>query len=445
MASDLLSIAVSGAKTARAALDVTAQNIANASSEGYVRRSVELSEVASPTAMGQIGDVSLSGVRLNRVVRNADFFRLAEVRRTTSDVSRANAELSGLENIEASLENTKIYSAITGFEASLEALASDPTNPSLRSSALENARTLARSFNLAAGALDAVREGLQFDAAASVNDVNVYAEELARINLRLARAQNGSSDQSSLLDQRDLMLQKLSEHADITVTIASNYTVEVRLGSGGAVPLVQGGNAAQLASTTAPDGTLSFSVGGSPVTLSGGDLAGTAQALVHVRDSSIALDAIAAELVTTVNSIQTGGTALDGSAGQPMFSGASASDIAVTLASASGIATAPAGAPAGSRDATNLTALRTALSANGIASDTNNLLFDISSKVSGRSTTRDALVTIAASAKLALASQAGVDLDQEAVNLVRYQQAFQASGRAMQIATELFDTILGIG
>ncbi|MFA7595734.1 MAG: flagellar hook-associated protein FlgK [Novosphingobium sp.] len=445
MASDLLSIAASGAKTARAALEITSQNIANASSQGYVRRSVELSEVASPTAMGQIGDVSLSGVRLNRVVRNADLFRLAEVRRTTSDVSRANAELSGLENIEASLENTKVYTTIIDFEASLEALTSDPTNLSLRSSALERAQTLARSFNLAAGALDSVRDGLQFNAAASVNDVNVYAEELARINLRLARAQNGSSDQSSLLDQRDLMLQKLSEHADISVTIASDYTVEIRLGSGGAVPLVQGGTAAQLASTTAADGTLSFSVGGSPVTLSGGDLAGAAQALVHVRDTHAALDGIAAELVTTVNSIQTGGTALDGSAGQPMFSGSGASDIAVTLASASGIATAPAGAPAGSRDAANLTALRTALSTNDIAGDTNNLLFDISSKVFGRTTTRDALVTIAASAKIALSSQAGVDLDQEAVNLVRYQQAFQASGRAMQVATELFDTILGIG
>ena len=57
---------------------------------------------------------------------------------------------------------------------------------------------------------------LQFDANSSVGDVNVYSQELARINLRLARAQNGSTDQSALLDQRDLMLQKLSEHADIS-------------------------------------------------------------------------------------------------------------------------------------------------------------------------------------------------------------------------------------
>jgi hypothetical protein len=63
MASDLLSIAKSGARAARVALDVTAQNIANASSEGYVRRTVRLEEVSAAGGIGRIGDVSLSGVR----------------------------------------------------------------------------------------------------------------------------------------------------------------------------------------------------------------------------------------------------------------------------------------------------------------------------------------------------------------------------------------------
>ena len=62
----------------------------------------------------------------------------------------------------------------------------------------------------------------------------------------------------------------------------------------------------------------------------------------------------------------------------------------------------------------------------------------------GRTITRDALTSIASSAKVALAAQAGVDLDNEAVNLVRYQQAFQASGRVMQVATDIFDTLLNI-
>ena len=444
MASDLLSIASSGAKAARAALDVTAQNIANASTEGYVRRSARMEEVAPASAFGQNGNISLSGVRLAGVTRNVDGFRLAEMRRTTSDLSRADAELGGLENIQASLENARMYDAIVDFEASLEGLTADPTNLSLRASVLESAQTLARSFNVASNSLQAASDSLHFDAAGSIDEVNGYAQELARINLRLSRAQNGSTDQSSLLDQRDLMLQKLSEHGDISVTVASDYTVEVRFGSGGATPLVQGGTAATLASTTAADGTLSFTVGGSPVTLSGGELAGQAQALVHLRDYKANLDTVANAIMSTVNGVQTGGAALDGSAGAALFSGTGAADMAVTLTDPAQLATAPAGSVANSRDAANLTALRNAMSSNDLAGSMNSLIFGVSSKVSGLTTTRDALETIASSASIALQSQAGVDLDHEAVNLIRFQQAFQASGRAMQVASDIFDTLLGI-
>ncbi len=444
MASDLLTIAASGAKAARAALDVTAQNIANASSDGYVRRTAHLSEVAYPSASGQPGGTSLSGVRLAGVERNADLFRLAEVRRTTSDSTRANTELSGLENIQASIENARIFETLVDFEGELEGLTTDPTDLSLRASVLESAQTLARSFNVASVSLDAVGDSLHFDAAASVSEVNLYAGELAQINLRLVRAQNGSSDQSALLDQRDLMLQKLSQRADISVSIASDQTVEVRLGSGGSVPLVQGGTASPLTSTVAADGTLAFAVGGSAVTLSGGDLAGRAQALVHLRDYREDLNSVAANVISIVNAVQTGGAALDGTAGQAFFSGTGADDIAVALTSPGGIATTHAGAGAGSRDPANLSTLRTALSSNKVAEQLNSVIFAVSSKVSGLTTTRDALDTIASSASIALQSQAGVDLDQEAVNLIRFQQAFQASGRAMQVATDIFDTLLSI-
>ncbi len=442
MASDLLSIATTGAKVARTALDVTAQNIANASSEGYVRRSVRIAELTAPSVRGETGGVSLSGARLDSVVRNADLFRLAEARRTTSDASRADAELTGLENIQAAIENARVYDMIVDFEGSLERLTADPTDLPLRASVLENAQTLARGFNVAAASLNAAGESLHFDASASVDEVNLYAQELARINLRLSRAQNGSTDQSSLLDRRDLMLQKLSEHADIHVTVASDSTVEVALGAGGAVPLVSGGTAAQLASTTAADNTLSFTVGGAAVTLSGGELAGRQQALVHLRDYSDRLNAVAAELISVVNTVQTGGAALDGSAGQALFSGASAADIAVVFTDPTGLATAPAGAVANSRNASNLEALRSALSSNRVAEDMNAVLFSVSSTVSGLSTTRDALNAIKSSASIALQTQAGVDLDNEAVNLIRFQQAFQASSRAMQVASDIFDTLL---
>ena len=127
-----------------------------------------------------------------------------------------------------------------------------------------------------------------------------------------------------------------------------------------------------------------------------------------------------------------------------MFSGTGAADMVLAFEDGALIATAPAGAGANSRDASNLAAMRNALGLSDPAGSMDGLLFDISSTVAGRSVTRDALESIAGSARITLQAQAGVDLDEEAVNLIRFQQAFEASGRVMQVANDLFDTLLGI-
>jgi flagellar hook-associated protein 1 FlgK len=309
---------------------------------------------------------------------------------------------------------------------------------------IEDARTMARTFNIAATALTAVGDSLRFEAADGVNQVNLLAGELSRVNLRLARAADASSDQTALLDQRDSLLQQLSEFVDVSATIAADQTVEVRLGGAAGPQLVTGGTVAAFAMATAVDGTISFTLGGNPVTPAAGSLTGKAQALTKLADIRTDLDTIATDLIATVNTVQANGVALDGTAGQAMLSGTGAADIALAFDDGSLIATAPAGAGANSRDPANLDALRAALGTSDPTGAMDALLFDISSTVSGRSVTRDALVSIAGSARVALQAQAGVDLDHEAVNLIRFQQAFQASGRVMQVATELFDTLLGI-
>ena len=447
MASDLLSIGRSGAQAARIALDVTAQNIANASSEGYVRRSTRLEEVSSSGGYGRIGDVSLSGVRLDSVVRNADLFRQSEVRRTGADAARASAEVAGLENIEAAVEQSNVFPSIVAFEGSLQQLAADPVDPSLRAAVIEDARTMTRTFNIAATSLDAVGTGLRFEATDGVEQVGLLAGELSRVNLRLARAADASSDQTALLDQRDNLLEKLSGYVDVSTTIAADHTVEVRLGGPTGDKLVEGGTAHAFAMSAASDGTISFTLDGNAASPAAGSLAGKAQALVKLRDVHDRLDAVAKSVLDTVNAAQAGGITLGGAPGQPLFSG-SATNVAATLALAQedgrGIATAPPTGGANSRDPANLSALRTALATADPAGDMDALIFDISGAVAGRSVTRDALGTIADTARIALEAQSGVDLDQEAVNLVHFQQAFQASGRVMQVASDLFDTLLAI-
>lgn len=444
MASNLISIAKSGARSARQALDITANNIANASSQGYVRRSARLNEVVSTGGMAAVGNLSLSGVRLNAVVRNADAFRQSEVRRTGSDLARAEAELSGLSNMESALEQSGLYESVVDFEAALNQLASDPVDRSLRAAALEAARGMASTFNLADAALTATGEGVVFEANADVAQVNMLTGELATINAKLARAGSGSGDQAALLDRRDLLLGELSGKIGVQTEIAPDQTVRIRLGDASGPLLLNGDSAEPLSMTSVADGTLSFDVGGSAVVPASGSLAGHAQALDELAEVRLRLDALAIGVVNAANAAQADGAALDASAGIAMFSGASAGAMALAFSDGSLIATAPAGSAANSRDTSNLVALSAALTSGGVAATLDGLLFDLSAMVSGRVLTRDTLATLSATANSALQLQAGVDLDEEAVNLVRFQQAFQASGRVMQVASDIFDTILGI-
>ncbi|MDE2405406.1 MAG: flagellar hook-associated protein FlgK [Sphingomonadales bacterium] len=444
MSSDLLQIASSGARAARAALDVTAQNIANAGTEGYVRRTMTVAEMAGSNFASSIGDVSLFGAGPAQIKRNADVFRQAETRRTASDAARADAQVTGLENLSNAVEQSNVFPAITAFESSLQQLASNPNDPSLRASAMEAARTMSQSFNIAGTSLDAVGQQLQFEATDGVNQVNQLAQNLASLNNKIATDTDPAMNQSVLLDQRDAILQKLASFGDVTTTIAIDNTVKVQMGGASGPVLVQGGNANALAMTTAANGTISFTLGGAPLTLGGGALAGKAQALTTYANAVSRLDGIASALATAANTTQAGGVALDGTAGVAMFSGTTAKTLTMVLSSGSQIATAPAGAGANSRNSANLTALQTALNNAGVSSGTDSLLFDLSASVQGATTTRDALDAIAANAKTAMEASSGVNLDDEAANLLRFQQAFQASGKVIQVASTLFDTLLNI-
>ncbi|MFM5930271.1 MAG: flagellar hook-associated protein FlgK [Novosphingobium sp.] len=444
MASDLLSIGLSGARAARIGLDVTAHNIANAGTAGYVRRSISLSEVSASGIMGRGEDVSLSGVRLASINRNADMFRQAEVRRTGADAARAKTEVSGLENINAAIEQSRVFPSMVEFEGALQRLASDPTDPSLRSGVIEAARTLAGTFNIAANGLEGVADGLHFEAGAAVADVNTLAGELARVNLRLSRASDASSDQSTLLDQRDTLLEKISKLGTIATSFAADGQVEVRLGGNSGPLLVQGGTASPLTMATDGDGLITFAVNATPVTLAGGSLAGQALSLAKLDEVRDRLNTIADSVMGTVNAAQANGAALDGSGGVPMFTGSGAAGFTLAFTDGAKIATAPAGSPAGSRDPGNLDALRSALATADPSGELDGLIFDISSTVSSRRITQGALDTIAGNARIALESQAGVNLDEEAANLVRFQQAFQASSKAMQVAGTIFDTLMGL-
>ncbi|MXP27616.1 flagellar hook-associated protein FlgK [Porphyrobacter algicida] len=445
MASDLLTIGASGARAARSALDVTAQNIANANTEGYVRRSVSLEEVAGAGSAWRQQDLTLAGVRVAGVDRNVDLFRQSEVRRTSGDASRASAELQGLENIESAVEQARPYEAVVGFEAALRQLASDPLSSDLRAAAIGAAQSMAGAFNLASSSLGAVGAGATFSANAGVEDINSFATQIARINRNIARTGAGSSERATLLDQRDNLLGQMADTADVSISFKGDGQVAVRMGGASGPALVDGINTGTLNMSVQADGTLAFDVDGTAVTIASGELAGHASTLTAVNDARTQLDASANGIAAIVNSSQAAGVDRAGNSGQPLFSGTGAAGLTVATTDGAALATAPAGSGAQSLDGGNLSALIGALDSGGVASGLSNSIYQLSQRASDQQMTSDALGAIASGAKIALDQQSGVDLDQEAANLVRFQQAFQASARSMQAASDIFDTLLGVG
>ncbi|MFN4112560.1 MAG: flagellar hook-associated protein FlgK [Sphingomonadaceae bacterium] len=445
MSGNLLQIGQSGAMAARAALELTGQNIANAGNADYARRSLALADLTPTGAVAFTqGFTAGSGVRIDRVARSEATLLFAQARQSGSDLARASAELEGLREAERAVEQAGIYPALVEFEAALGALRSDPLSPSLRAAVLERGRVLADSVRLGDRGLASAMENTRFASQAGVASLNTDAGELARLNDALLRAREGTSGHAALLDRRDALLGRMAQSARITVEHGQRGTVNVRLGDGSGPYLVSGTSATPFDAVPQPDGTLAFTLGGAPVTMASGALAGQAQALAAQRDARGELDALAVQLVTQVNAAQASGVTPAGAPGQPFFAGTAARDLAVVLVDGSGLATAPAGAGPQSRSTANLDALRGVLGNGGPTAAADALLSRLSQSVAGRAVSRDVMATVAESANAALFRETAVDLDAEAANLLRFQQAFQASGRVIQTAAEIFDTILGI-
>ena len=144
-----------------------------------------------------------------------------------------------------------------------------------------------------------------------------------------------------------------------------------------------------------------------------------------------------------MNRIQQEGDDLAGNPGQPMFAvGATPTDI--TLAIEDGNAIAAASRGGGPRDASNLFALADSRSADGFENRINQQVSDNAARLNQRQMIADTQNVIRDGAITARAGVSGVNLDAEAVDLLRFQQAYQASSRVIQVARETFQSLLDV-
>lgn len=442
--SDMLSIGASGVRAYQTALTTTSENIANAGTAGYARRTAGVREVAVPS--GGLGAVPNGmGVRVDGVTRVADQLRSAEVRAAGSDLARSEAGVVWLDRIESSLTNNKLDERLTAFFNAATALGADPAASAPRATMLQAAASLANSFAGTGAALDSALADLDATADGAAVQLNTLTASLARVNSGLGRASPGTSSQAALLDERDRLLESLSALTDLSVQLDAAGRASVKAGAGGPL-LVHGDQAAVTTYARNTGGAVSFAVygldGTHALTPSGGALAGIAEGAARIADARDSLDALAVSFMDGVNAVQAGGADLDGNPGAAMFEGDSATTMKLTLTDPRGIAAAATGA--GPRDNGNLTALATLRKDGGFERDLTTLTTGNASALTARRDVAQVQSTIRANAAAARDAVSGVNVDEEAVDLIRFQQAYQASSRVIQVARETLDTLFNI-
>jgi flagellar hook-associated protein 1 FlgK len=444
--SDLLSIGASGVRAYQSALTTVSENIANTGVDGYSRRQVRLSEVQVTGGLASGARANGMGVVAAGIMRAGDVYADEAVRSSTSDVSRTAGGAKWLDRIEGALTGDKLPERLSGFFGSSRALGAEPASSGLRTGMLGAAEGAAVAFAATGRALDQVAADLDAVAEQSAQDLTQLAGTLAKINLGLGRTQRSTAAAAQLADQRDQVLEKMSGLIDLKASLDADGRATVRLGGRNGPVLVDPARSGQITYARAGGAvalTLSFAGEGGLIIPQGGELAGIADAAARLNDTRGQLNAVATRFAASVNKVQADGDDLNGAAGRPLFAtGTSPTDLSVAITDPSGIAAAARGG--GPRDGTNLDGFEVLRTASGAEGSAIALVTDNAATLRQRQAIAEAQGAIRNGAVTARASLAGVDLDNEAVDLLRFQQAYQASSRVIQVARETFQSILEI-
>lgn len=446
--SDLLAIGASGVRTYQGALTTTSENIANAGVEGYARRSATIAEVGAASGFYASRGLVGLGSRITGIARSADALKSAAVRTAGADLARTESGAAWLDRIQTAMTGSQLGTRVTSFFGAATTLAADPTSTAARAAMLESGTTVAASFQSTGRALDQAAADLDATADQATAALNGFALALTRVNDGLARTEPDSAAAASLGDQRDQLLERMSALVDVQVTTDSLGRASVKLGDASGPTLVSGVDAGYVTYARSA-GNVSFSLfrNGqvSAVAPNGGALGGIVDGAARVAEARASLDGIAADFTTAVNAFQAGGQTPDGIApGQPMFAvdPVSPTEISLALTDPAGIAAASVGG--GTRDGSNLARLTDARAATKVETRTTALVAGNAAAIEQRRLVADAQSAIRDGAISARDAVSGVNLDSEAVDLLRFQQAYQASSKVIQVARDIFQTIIGI-
>ncbi len=457
--SQLLNTARDGLTAQSYGLGVTGQNLANVNTPGYVRREA----VLETRALGSQTTGSVQATGLRRVTDAFIERRQYEASGLSSAASEHDQRLASLEGLFNDAAGTGLGSAVNALFSSFSALAASPSDTTARRNVLQAAQTFAQRVNDTADTLATTRDDLLRDAQATTQQINESAQAIARLNAKIAAAEAQGEDAADLRDQRNRLLLDLTTQVDVrTINSGSGNLVVQAAGA----TLVDGAEARTLSVDLDASGALRIlgsREGGSTTDvtryLSGGKLAGIREARdVDVFEVAKQLDQFVFDVSTKINAQHEQGFGLDGVSGRDIFAVSTLPEGAArTLAVSADVfgkpdalaaASSPSALPSGSDNAVALSQLGSAAivfgGARTAAQAYGDIVGDVASRRAASKTMLESRQAISAQIDAMHEAMSGVSLDEEFVNLTRYQRAYEASSRLLATADQLLGELLNM-
>ncbi len=321
-----LHIAKRGLMASQIGMQVTGHNISNANTPGFSRQRVDFTE-SLPLNYPPVGVLGM-GVEVASILRVRDTFidqQLSRERTLEGYFGQMNDYLTQVEATVNEPSDIALNSRLNRFFASWQEISKYPGNSSIRIAVAEEGRMIADDIRNMYSRLDAIKTDVNNNVAATVDDINEYASKIAHLNDNIAKMEVGGDSANDYRDERDRMVDELSQLVNITTAEQQDGTINVYIPG---YMLVNGIIASPLMaqvdgsvdryrndlySITAANGSMSVNIQG-----------GKLKALLDVRDEYVNkyqdnLNYIAQTLSDSVNELQTTGYDINGVQGAQFF------------------------------------------------------------------------------------------------------------------------------
>ncbi len=457
-----LNVAANVLSAHQRALEVTAQNVANAATVGYTRQRADLRSLSAASVQGLYSTSTGvgEGVSADQVTRIRDAFleRRGQLEHGTSaqaaavDKAYGQAELSFNEP-----GDTGLQASLTKQWSAWGQLATTPNDPAARTAVIAASQNVVNSLNSTAKALNAQWDSTRIDVADGLGELNATLAQIAALNGTIISATDSKLDSNELQDRRDMLIGQLAESIGAVGVPKADGSTDVVIG-GNTVVSGRGSVAVRLLSPTSSPGAgtgtagLVLDPGGTPVT-AGGTIGGQLQAMNTILPGLRSqLDGVAAQIAATVNAAQTGGGDADGYQGAALFTARTGTTIdasTISLATTDGSKLAaskvygPAGAPDKSNDGGNADAIAQ-LGKGASAPDATYraMITDLGVQASSATSTAASASAIVTQIDAARQSVSGVSLDEEMTNMLVFKQSYAAISRVVTAIDEMLDTLI---